>query len=1790
MDEENFDLYSSEIQTNYAAKPVANPTLALLYGAESGNYRQVLDETANMGPAYVAAERAKLVRADNITMYKNATLELAKQGNTPAVQEALNQIQTLTTPVEEPSFYDDVKDTSADVFERIMIKTGKSKEEIIRMLDLYSNNTALRTSLEVAIGSLEKRSTLGQIAQDVVGYTTAEDWGRLSPVVNEELEKLGYTGNRAVTFAASVDNFIETLRILSPKDRSKAIYTISERLVPVLGEQSARRFFEATREGLTDSGLEAIFGSLDLLTLTAAAKAATKYVIKSARPISLARKIGTEEGVSADIASKLSNGESVLNLSTQEAQAASITARTIMSKEVEGVSASVQKNLKERLESSIKDLNNSLYTGGAKADEVLATKARLERLYTSENNPAIVTSKIEADVTKGKVGLDILYGNSAGKPFDTAEEALAYYKNWKRGDLEVVPVSGKASDVAAEIAAVDERLASATVKLDELKYAPRMSDNGNLAELAKSPLFNYPNEGTSITASKDALFATRKQDIRKVWSQVRATANPRERLVVDQIINTLPAQTKIVIRQGKGRDYYLGAADTVVLYSGAKDSNVFTHELIHAVTTNKLAYGKANPSSDLGKITTRMDSLRMEVRSHIYKVKDEQLKKDLTYLTKNLEEFSTSGMWSIHQLPRIAVWLDSIKYKNTTLLSSLWEAFKDLLGFGKKDTALSEWFGLTEEMSREGLRVTLPNKITVGTKTATITDRTRIYPSFLPNKEVDDALKTFEDAVEDKIATSGKFEPKSEGFYVRQKTDMPVFIEDIGGISQAELDKMHLMLGKVNPRLASVNSLYSPALNAMFKRTKYGKVFSDFIKQSFDKLNADSIDKVNSALTKTEKLKRDMTVFELGENGIKTEAEQEAYYAFRTMRNLQWHYKNKEAAEALISKGYQHVFIGMDELGAFTGPAKKRTLGEFLQKKVFDVENNKFTTLTTDNIKEFESRGLSVFEYAKAQTLEGRKGAITVVAVPPEKLRVGDITDVVGRVDGAYSRVYTEEYWVKIRGKQLVNDDYEDTTYAFRTAVSEKDASNYVKGFNNLLDLRRAGKMVDEKIISKELGIFEKDTKTLMMEINTGKYDGARAQFNYTRLDDNFFRDVTGIGSDDMSGGRVFWSGRSEDGIKSISTGSTDLETLGPLQSLEAEISNTARFTAINDWRRNSIQRWYNTFSETISDIDKRNAKTPEDIFFNVVNNVKGYAVSDKETRRMLATKDFIISQLGVKTVDEKVIQHAINNLTSNITVPGFSHVGQVIRRTNVIDWAKGVNSTLMLGMFSVSQLVVQSSGMLLAASISPKHGLKAAFAIRPILTALTSDNPSVWKHIFKHADVAKTTGLSLDEYSKVASAIKRIGLLDNIGASAVYNGADGSLNIFARNKGKFNQAQMMFFNKGEEINRVGAFEIARREFIEANPKISWETDDALQQIVQRADDLSMNMTNVNEARISKGVMGIPLQFLQHNIRLGTNLAASVSMVAGKRSPTLSPKEAFQLTLGSYLLYGVSNNATPDFIEEWLGEKMNGTLSEQQKQYITQGIIAGLLSTIGETVTGQRTNIALGSRLSSIQWYEDLADAMFDLLKGEKADLKRLAGPTGSTLVALMELPEIFLDYRHKDEWTPADFARTISSMGATLMSSWRGIDKAYWAYHANGMLLNKRGDVTANLSINEIIAQAAGFQSTEAYESGTVFKTNKEYAATMQRYADSIMRLEGLARKAYLAGDVEGMHNNYAAAESVISPLPEADRLFVKRLIRNTTDYDTVGREAFNKWATTMSTHKNRLLVTNPHGEANGE
>lgn len=1776
--EPEVDVYQQPSSVAYAEASMPNNTLTMLIGSETGNFEQVHNDIITQSPAYVATLKAQQDRIEEINLWREAATVKAGQGDTPAVLEAINQINNLRI-TDKPSFVDDSLIIARAQLERIAAANNKSPEEILILLKRHESNLATRSALEVAIQGLNSRGGIMQLTQDVLGLTTLEDWGRLSPVVNEMLLEQGFKGSRALTIAGAAENYLEVLRQIPTEERAKMIFLGRDKLVKAVGEEDTRRFFEIVNSlDFSNKELEGIFGALEMLGVAAITKALGKVAFKASSNIRVARDTGNAEAVARDLVNKLSGNESILGATTKDATDASI-ATSLLSTEVGGLSGKIQSDLSDRISKLLDNVKRTLYSGGATNEEVAATVARLERTYANDVNPNIIESKVVGNLESKSVDIDVLYGTKDGGFFNTAQEAIDYWKTRKGGTLEAVKVEGTVVDNTAEIKKLEEEIMDLKLKL--------ATPNTPLVISSAYP----PNVGINTTEFKQLkkYGALKTQTFDDVWNSVKTTSNPVLDAMFNKLKVELPPGLRFKVTGDKLRAFYMRTNNTIYL-SKTDDANVFIHEALHALTVHKIEYGIANPTSTIGKITKRIDDLRLVVRSEFNKQKANLSMSELRYglyLTKNNYEFATSALWYAQGNPQFAKFLNRIKYKNTSLLSELFNTFKQLFGFGSKDTALSEFFGLNQELVEQGFKVRLPDNMTEvsrGVPTGRVLSQ---LPRTIEYAGKDAQANQLADKLADLISKREALDnPPPEQWAVRQKMNLPVFLDDLGTISIDELNKTHRAIGlSANPRLLAASSVFSGAVTSMYKRIRYQRLYTDFVQESFDKLSNESKLKVDAALRKTEKLKRDMNSLELEAENIISDAEKEAYYAYRSMRNVQWYVKNNEATRQLIAEGFNDISVRLSDDIKLRGPAKKVELSSLIGKRVYNAEENKFVVLTQENIVEFQNQGLSAIQFKQGQTIEGVKGEITRVLAPINKTIVGDIQQAVGKIDGAFSRVYEEEWWLKLKGKKTVDGEQtaEDLLIAFRTANSENNAKKYVEGFNRLKNLRSSGVIIDEAAISKELGNFEKDGKELAEQFNAGKFDDVSLDYNYSRMDDAFIRDVIGTGIGDRTKGTVFWSGRTDNEVKSITNGSIQSEILGPLESLNAEINNTSNFTSINEWRRNTIQKWYNSFYDVLP-ATMQNGKA-EEAFFRSANELKGSILDKDRVAQMLSTRDFILNQMGVLTTDEKLVRAAVSKLTSAITntklgqLPGMAHVGSLLRKADVPQFFKSVSSTMMLGMFNASQLVVQSSGMLLASSMHPVHGIKAAYSVRPILMALASDNPSVWKRMFKLTS-SKEMGMTENEYTRIAAAIRRTGLVDNIGASSLVTAEEGIVNIFgSKNLRSFNKAQMGFFNKGEEINRIASFDIARREFMEKFPDVVWDTDEALQQIISRADDMTMNMTKVTEAQYQKGLLGIPFQFLQHNIKFGANVIGGVL----GRGP-LNRKEAFALVTGNIILFGL-----PSTLEEEMGDVFN-SLPPEVKQYMTQGIIAGVVSTIGETLTGEDFKLALGSRMTALDWYDDLFFGMKDLFSGEYTRLgSAITGPTGSSIKNMYEGAKVLADFAGQEEITSGDFLRTTSEIGSAFFSSWRNIDKAYWAAQANGMLMNRRGDPVAQLSYPEIIAQAVGFQSTEAYEANTLFTTKQDYMRTMKRYADDYMRLKIQARKAFLDGDIETMNIKDRQAVALLAPLmanSPADVRVIKKMVEGNTSYDTVSREAFNKFANDMTSHKNRLLVTNPFGK----
>ena len=103
---EEVNIYEQANQVGYASASMPNNTLTMMLGSEQNDYEQVHNDIISLSPAYVAARKAQELRKEDIELWRNAATVRAGQGDTPAVLEAIKQIQNLTKPTEE-SFVND---------------------------------------------------------------------------------------------------------------------------------------------------------------------------------------------------------------------------------------------------------------------------------------------------------------------------------------------------------------------------------------------------------------------------------------------------------------------------------------------------------------------------------------------------------------------------------------------------------------------------------------------------------------------------------------------------------------------------------------------------------------------------------------------------------------------------------------------------------------------------------------------------------------------------------------------------------------------------------------------------------------------------------------------------------------------------------------------------------------------------------------------------------------------------------------------------------------------------------------------------------------------------------------------------------------------------------------------------------------------------------------------------------------------------------------------------------------------------------------------------------------------------------------------------------------------------------------------------------------------------------------------------------------------------------------------------------------------------------------------------
>lgn len=921
--------------------------------------------------------------------------------------------------------------------------------------------------------------------------------------------------------------------------------------------------------------------------------------------------------------------------------------------------------------------------------------------------------------------------------------------------------------------------------------------------------------------------------------------------------------------------------------------------------------------------------------------------------------------------------------------------------------------------------------------------------------------------------------------------------------------------------LATSSELYSQRVVGINQQSRYQKLLTNFVRPSIEKLSASERSMLDAALVLGDKEGKVFAEAELAGMDMSVRA-REAYYRVRALRDIMYQMRNDVAVKSLTRRGYVQLDTGLptDEGGSriFAKPVEVQD-----GKYVYLSDTNTMQRMGSEFREEATKQGYIFFEAAEPVLIDGKYRK--TFAFKEGGYAQSKITEAIPYRAGEYRRIYSDEYFVKVRAAYEVDGEIQEVVTTHRTAASMGDAKAYVKALEESQRLYKAGKLTPTEA-ARLMQPFGWQPEELIGAFVSGRFgDDFKLDVKFTRTDDDYVQETIGLSSN--------YSSKRGDKVLSVH-GEDTVNTLNPLDAIASEIGNTAYVASVTEWKESHVIRWFNSFQDDLP-INVQ-SMTPDQAFVYMLNNKGMYVGDNKRLQVAEKVQDYIISQMNIPTKEEKAYLGFMRMLSETVegkTGGGAMHkVGAALRSTvNYPTWARTIAFHSFFA-FNPVQLFMQGMNAFNAVAISPLHGLKSARASSLYALALFSDQEDIWRNVAK---VNKLTSLGLgmeaDEFVEVVRAIRRTGILDGINTTSLYGAEVGKFGILNKPSRIAGEASAGFFNAGEGYSRLVSFDIARREWMEANPGGAWWTDDALAKIIERQDDLTQNMTIANTASWQQGWKSIPTQFIQYQVKLMMNIIQS--LLGNKR--VFTQQEALRLLVTHTLVMGTAGNFLWPF-RDLITENIPEDMSEEARLYVQQGVVAGMIG----SVTDGEAKLALGSRFNTFRYYEDLVKGLLD---PEKTFMEVAGGPSGFAALRIFGGFGEALSIITAAPMTMDSLQTALSEIGKGSFSFLNNIQKYRIATANYNQVISGRGGAMFRVTDTEAFLLAFGIPPAAQEDLSVMFESSKAQRDDISSAAKSVGKHSLLAITALRNNDQEGYKTHSAVVHAIINSYNGADR-----------------------------------------------
>jgi hypothetical protein len=1295
----------------------------------------------------------------------------------------------------------------------------------------------------------------------------------------------------------------------------------------------------------------------------------------------------------------------------------------------------------------------------------------------------------------------------------------------------------------------------------------------------------------------------------------------------------------------RGGDYDLAHDFARVALHNADDPITIIHELMHAHSAQVITLVKGSPKLAAKHLTATQIGAAKEMIDLSKRLKgwfDKALYKERAKhgsLVDELGELSSN--------PRIAAMLDSpeelvaygltepglrdtlkkiklsdLGYKSSeSVWSKLWDGFKSILGLRANDTALAKLVQAQERLAdtvtersrkmltglhhagalseqevghlmkapigRKGDKKSVP--IGKALEKEIAKEQDRILNGGLSPEEIGAAQERIKQLRElnngGKKKAGAKTPPPAsprEEWLVQENRADPISFANLGKFSDEDIRSMPWIA--VDPKHAASELAVEERVIGVHAEAKTRKDLVKHMQPFFDKLSAKGKLRVKAVLEEGDSFSnvggstgKEFSYTELRTKGL-SDDEAQAYFAARQVRMVSYHIRNDEMVRTLRAEGMKEVEIVATGAKYAGKPLAEAEAGQVLGKVVYDTVTGEAVLMDSAKLEAALKGGKTVVQMKAPIDMGGKH--YSNILVDPSTAKAREIHTALHYRPGEFSRIYSDQYFIRVNKVKEVDGVHVEVPETVRTAASQREAVEYVAAYKTavkmLLDAKTGGvpRNLDAEL-EKLVGKYG-DVQQLKQSFANGELDGyVNMDWHYTRNKEEY---LNGSVSEAIANGRLFTSKRSD---RLFSVDRDRRNYLDVFESLEAEVTNISRVANISQWRESMIRKWMNTFGDLVPE------RTGNDVadFFSAAG--AKFTKGTPEAQFAERTHAYIMRQIGVRTGEEKFYEGLTRMVTEKFFTgnEAIESVGAKIRTMSWLGFIRNVNFNLNLGMFNPAQLLVQANGAVTALALSPLHGLKAAYTFPLLRMALMSDNPEVWRNLAR-VEKLKNLGLSSEqEFFALVKAVKKSGILDNIRSTALWNLEDGALDIFAGYPKRAVGSHTFFFNRGEEFSRLVSFDVARREWMAKNAG-DWTSDAALKQIVVRMDDLTQNMTKANLARFQEGVLSIPFQFAQYNIKLAANVMTA--FVKGGQTRGFTRMEAAQLLAAHVALYGAAGNGLVALLDGVLPQETKDKMPVVLKNLLAQGLIAWAFDGVHQALTGEGAKVALGSRLGSFDYYQKVGEAIF---KDPKNVYEALLGPTVSSAKRIGVIGEVAALWKKDPDLTGQEVLEGLATMGIEQAASLRNAAKAYLYMQHQGKMLDRQGLPMAQLNKNEMLWQALGFQPTAAVDLNNLIKNKQQHGEALDDIAKQVLRTQRDIITALKDGDEKKAAEKKKLLQALY-PVNAGDFMEVQRRVRDKLfPYDNEMQKILGEYMWRGHTYDKPLIVTEePKGKSNGQ